>query len=477
MPINPLQLPAPLREPNVDWSRLDMIGDAIIQGQQNARVGEILGGGPVGQPQPAQQQPMPAMPGGQLPRGLRNNNPGNIEDGPLARSLPGYAGSDGRFAKFDNPDNGLNAMDALLTSYGRRGLKTVRDVISRWAPASDGNNVENYARYAGNGNPDAPVDLSNMQQRRQLAVRMAQFENGMAPPAATQQPAAAGGMPPDVARKIQALFAIGTPRAIQAAQFLQSQYEREADRSFRREEAGRAQSNADRSFGLQQQQFNLTKQQAEDAARGYEYREIDVDGEKKLVRIHKATGKVDMPQIAGQEGGGAPNPYAVPGKQNDEQAKAALYSRRMFQAERVLRNPAVMAAATSVMQQFGGAVGNVTPLGLGRGAMTAEFQQYDQAKRDFVNAVLRRESGAVISEAEFVNADKQYFPLPGDDEKTLKQKQQNREEAIRGITAAAGRSYAPEFVFGEGGAIVPNPRARGAQPGGAVPWQQYFGNR
>jgi len=37
---------------------------------------------------------------------------------------------------------------------------------------------------------------------------------------------------------------------------------------------------------------------------------------------------------------------------------------------------------------------------------------FEQAKKNFVNAVLRLESGAVISPSEFTNADKQYFPQP-----------------------------------------------------------------
>lgn len=243
MAINPLQLPGPMPVPQVDFTPLSRIGMQIGQSrqaeQERAREAAAFGGlvdaataGQPGQPQQAPAGGVPfvtagGQPSPQLPRGLRNNNPGNIEDGPLAKSLPGYAGSDGRFAKFDTPDNGLNAMDALLTSYGRRGLKTVRDVISRWAPSSDGNPVDAYARYVGNGNPDAPVDLSNPEQRKALALRMAQFENGMAHPmpAAPQQAAQARqGMPPDLAKKVQALFAVGTPGATAAAMGIVNRY-------------------------------------------------------------------------------------------------------------------------------------------------------------------------------------------------------------------------------------------------------------
>jgi hypothetical protein len=57
-----------------------------------------------------------------------------------------------------------------------------------------------------------------------------------------------------------------------------------------------------------------------------------------------------------------------------------------------------------------------------------EYKQIEQAQRDFVNAVLREESGAAISESEFENAIKQYFPQPGDTAEVVKQKQINRQQ-------------------------------------------------
>lgn len=68
-----------------------------------------------------------------------------------------------------------------------------------------------------------------------------------------------------------------------------------------------------------------------------------------------------------------------------------------------------------------------------------DAQRFDQAKRDFINAVLRQESGAVISPEEFANADKQYFPQPGDSKAVIEQKRRNREVAIAGVRAAAGK--------------------------------------
>jgi hypothetical protein len=74
----------------------------------------------------------------------------------------------------------------------------------------------------------------------------------------------------------------------------------------------------------------------------------------------------------------------------------------------------------------------------GNYALTPEYRQYDQAKRDFVNAILRQESGAVIADSEFANAEKQYFPQPGDDPATIEQKRRNRETAIKAIREASG---------------------------------------
>ena len=67
-----------------------------------------------------------------------------------------------------------------------------------------------------------------------------------------------------------------------------------------------------------------------------------------------------------------------------------------------------------------------------------EGQKAKQAQDNFVNAVLRQESGAAINSSEFSNAKKQYFPQPGDSEAVLAQKRQNRETVIKGFARQAG---------------------------------------
>jgi hypothetical protein len=116
------------------------------------------------------------------PRGIRNNNFGNIEDGPFAQGLPGYTGTDGRFATFDSPDNGWNAMSQLLSTYStKHGLNTPAGVISRWAPSSDGNDPLGYAatvsKEIGVG-PNDTLDMSDPNVRMRMARAMANVENG-----------------------------------------------------------------------------------------------------------------------------------------------------------------------------------------------------------------------------------------------------------------------------------------------------------
>jgi hypothetical protein len=257
---------------------------------------------------------------------------------------------------------------------------------------------------------------------------------------------------------------------VQGARAIATFADSEADRAFRQQESQRAQGNADRSFGLQQAQFGLAQQQARDAARGVEYREIDDgNGNKVLVSINKQTGQIERPSIDGAPPAQPNNPFATGGKQTDDQAKAGLYASRMLESEMILRDPKVEAVATSSIQQAGGAIGNKLPLGTGRAVMSEDFMRYDQAKRDFVNAVLRRESGAVISEGEFANAEKQYFPAPGDTPRVIEQKRKNRETAIRGIAAAAGRGFMPSHIFDDKGGLTPNPRQGAAPKTGDLP--------
>lgn len=104
-----------------------------------------------------------------------------------------------------------------------------------------------------------------------------------------------------------------------------------------------------------------------------------------------------------------------------------------------------------------------------------DFQKYDQARRDFINAQLRRESGAVISPDEFDNANRQYFPQPGDKPEVLEQKRKSRETVINAMIRDAGPTYkAPSTSSGapEKGTIEGGYRFKGGDPGNQSNWEK-----
>lgn len=74
---------------------------------------------------------------------------------------------------------------------------------------------------------------------------------------------------------------------------------------------------------------------------------------------------------------------------------------------------------------------------------SADMQSYQQAQKNFLNAVLRRESGAVISPSEFQNGRQQYFPQPGDKPDVLAQKKANRDLVMKNFIASSKDAYVP----------------------------------
>lgn len=117
------------------------------------------------------------------PRGVRNNNPGNLE---ASSSNPwvGQTGSDGRFAKFETPEHGIRALGRNLISYQRQGIDTVGEIINRWAPPSDNNDTTAYIRAvcAQLGvTANQPLDASNPDTLQALCAAIIKHENGTQP--------------------------------------------------------------------------------------------------------------------------------------------------------------------------------------------------------------------------------------------------------------------------------------------------------
>jgi hypothetical protein len=140
----------------------------------------------------------------------------------------------------------------------------------------------------------------------------------------------------------------------------------------------------------------------------------------------------------------------VPGFQkplNDVQAKAQLFGTRMQEADKILQqlqaNGKTFSTPGANLPFVGGLVNAVN---------SEQGQMLDQAKRDFTNAVLRRESGAAIAQSEFDSADRQYFPQPGDSDKVIAQKARARQIAIQGVLSEVPKGTPPINVDGAKGA-------------------------
>lgn len=116
------------------------------------------------------------------PRGIRNNNPGNIEY--TGTQWQGLADppSDGRYMRFVAPKWGIRAMARVLETYvNSYGINTVGGIIARWAPDHE-NPTNAYAEFVANAlgvGVTQPIDV--LGQRPGLIAAMIEFENGQQP--------------------------------------------------------------------------------------------------------------------------------------------------------------------------------------------------------------------------------------------------------------------------------------------------------
>ena len=125
-------------------------------------------------------------------RGIRNNNPLNIRlsnDKWQGQVLPKRGSGEGAFCVFYNMEYGWRAAFRILcnTYYNKYKLRTIRDIVSRWAPNNE-NNTAAYIRhvsdYTGIG-PDKVLASPKECPTDWLLIgyAMAVVENGKALPA------------------------------------------------------------------------------------------------------------------------------------------------------------------------------------------------------------------------------------------------------------------------------------------------------
>lgn len=114
-------------------------------------------------------------------RGLRNNNPGNIRWNGFDQ-WEGMTGTDGQnFIIFESVEYGIRAMYRILSNYAGRGVETLSDIISTWAPAEDSNDVDAYVASVASRTGLQPGATVRPEQYPALIKAIIHHENGINP--------------------------------------------------------------------------------------------------------------------------------------------------------------------------------------------------------------------------------------------------------------------------------------------------------
>lgn len=115
-----------------------------------------------------------------LPRGLRNNNPGNIRKS-HNRWKGKIDGSDPAFETFVDMAHGYRALMVNLRTYMQRdGLNTIEKIISKWAPPCENNTRGYIARVSKATGIPADKELPPTRNiLTALAAAISEVENGV----------------------------------------------------------------------------------------------------------------------------------------------------------------------------------------------------------------------------------------------------------------------------------------------------------
>jgi hypothetical protein len=133
--------------------------------------------------------PEPGVPGSSsgggttvLPRGIRNNNPGNIM-WDARNNWNGQTGKDAAgFSIFSEAKWGIRAMSRVLDAYARRGLDTIAKIIPEYTKGDKALIQGNYISFLEKQMAvNRDLQLNPALHRVALIRAMIQFENGQQP--------------------------------------------------------------------------------------------------------------------------------------------------------------------------------------------------------------------------------------------------------------------------------------------------------
>lgn len=117
-----------------------------------------------------------------ITKGLRNRNPGNLRFIAPSRAYRGQVSDDGTgFGVYESDELGVRALGQTLLAYDRRGINTVRAIISTYAPASE-NDTASYVRAVSRALMVTDEErVSVLDRLPEFALAIIKHENGVQP--------------------------------------------------------------------------------------------------------------------------------------------------------------------------------------------------------------------------------------------------------------------------------------------------------
>lgn len=119
------------------------------------------------------------------PRGIRNNNPGNVEMGnsKWQGQIPNSQNSDGRFLQFTKFWYGVRCCTKLIYNYiTKHKANTISKIVHRYAPSSEnGLSTVSYINFVSRKTGFSPDQLlePTVENIAPIVSAMCEFENGV----------------------------------------------------------------------------------------------------------------------------------------------------------------------------------------------------------------------------------------------------------------------------------------------------------
>ncbi len=174
----------PFLEPELDIMTDSVTGEPIVDGMeiaQEEQVTEEVVQEEVQEEETVAEEPTSTdMRGQSQVRGIKNNNPLNIEKG---ANWDGLADTqlDERFVTFKDTEHGIRAAARILNTYREDyGINTLSGIINRWAPPNE-NDTKTYTKNVSewSGVPiNKEIIAGNNETTKSILKAMARQENG-----------------------------------------------------------------------------------------------------------------------------------------------------------------------------------------------------------------------------------------------------------------------------------------------------------